>query len=174
MLEWWNCFFENRDLITFWIAVAGFIMSFSSWVMAFAARHKNLRGKILQIKSYADIVYIYLLLENRSSLPISVDRFVLHMKEGSYNCTPQPTVISSSRQLQGDKVIASRSEYSSSFPIHLSPLSTATALVLFENLQQLPADATTHLFLSICTNRGKAIQKKFELPAEWASQRNNP
>ena len=61
MLEWWNCFFENRDLITFWIAVAGFIMSFSSWVMAFAARHKNLRGKILQIKSYADIVYIYLL-----------------------------------------------------------------------------------------------------------------
>ena len=141
--------------------------------MVLIARHRKLRGKILQIKSYADIVYIYFFLENRSSLPVSVDKFVLHLKEKSYDCTLQPTLISSNRQLQGDTVIASRSEYSSSVPVHLAPLSSVTALILFEGLQQLPEDASTHLSLSICTNRGKAIQKKFALPVGWASQRKN-
>lgn len=170
MPDW---FVLYRESITLWIAVIGFIMSTATWISTLASKRRNLKGKILKIKSYADITYIYLLLENRSSLPIAVTQIILHQELEDNQCSPLPTEVSHHIYRDGDAIYHCRAELSTQLPIQIPSLSAMTALVLFERLTQLPPDDATHLNLEVLTNRGKEIRAKLPLPKGWADQRYN-
>lgn len=102
MLKWFS---HNRSDITFWIAFIGFVMSSATWIRSAVSLRRNLKGTILKIKSYADVTYVYLLLENRSSLPIAVNQIVLRTISEDSPCTPLPTQICRTLLSEGDKVI---------------------------------------------------------------------
>lgn len=164
--------FVNKDNITLLIAILGFVMSLITWVKKFLTQRRKLSGKVLGIKSYEDVTFIYLLLENKSMLPISVTWIALRCGGESYPCTPLPVRIFEKVRRSRGEIIEIKREYSTPMPITIGELGAVNALVFFENLRQLPPDDATHLNLQVCTNRGKPMQMTLLLPEDWASQRN--
>lgn len=158
--------------VTFAIAVVGFLMSLASWIKDFISQRQNLAGHILGMKSYADVTYIYLELENRSRLPVAVTSIDLIFNHSIYTCTAIPKLVSSTTKRSKTEIIKYTEELSTPIPIQLQQLGATVALVLFEKVNPLPPDDTTALTLVVHTNRGKPIQMTLELPAEWACQRN--
>lgn len=158
--------------ITFVIAVAGFLMSLATWVKDFVSQRKNLAGRILGIKSYANVTYMDLALENRSRLPIAITHFRLLLGEKIFDCAPLPTLVSAKEQRRGNELVKRTEEYSTALPIQLLSLGATNCLVLFERLPVLPPNDATHLTLLIGTNRGKEVRMTLPLPEGWASLRN--
>lgn len=162
----------NKDNITLIIAVLGFVMSLITWVKNSVMQRKKLIGKVLGIKSYADVTFIHLLLENKSILPISVTWIALKCNDESYPCTPLPVLVFENIRKSGSEIVEIKREYSTPIPITIGELGAVNALVLFENLRQLPPNDATHLNLQVCTNRGKPIEMSLLLPEDWACQRS--
>lgn len=162
------------QIVTFLIAVAGFAMSMASWVHTFVTQRKKFDVEIVAAKSYADVTYLHLIIQNKSRLPVAITRISLLLNGMWFNCTPIPVMVSATERKRGSEVIKRTEEYSTALPIQLSSLGATNCLVLFEGLPYLPSDDATHLTLSIYTNRGKAVKRSLELPAEWASQRKVP
>ena len=81
------------DWITFGIAVAGFLMSLATWVKDFITQRKHIEGKVLDIKSYKNVTYMDLLIENRSRLPISITDISLALGGIAYHCAPLPVLV---------------------------------------------------------------------------------
>ena len=160
--------------VTFWIAVAGFIMSFLSWVHTFFTQRKNFDISILQIKSFVSVTYLYLLFSNKSRLPIAITNVQLLFDGKSYNCTPIPKLVSATEKKRGRDVIKRTEEYSKELPIMVPSLGAVNGIVLFEGMTRLPQDNAKHLTLLICTNRGSPVQKTLGLPEGWAAQRRRP
>lgn len=157
--------------ITFWIAVVSFAMSLASWVKDWLTQRKRLKARIVFMNALEHTVHMYLMLENKSRLPIAVTNIELILNENRTPCVPLPTLFFRQSKRSGDKVIEQRSEFSTALPIQLPGLGALTALVRFEKLEQtLPPDAT-HLTLLISTNRGRKARKTLALPQAWADQR---
>lgn len=149
-------------------------MSLATWIKDFVSQRKNIHGRILSIKSYSDVTYVYLALENRSRLPIAVTSIDLVLNQSTYTCTALPTLVSSTTRRCKDTILKYAEEYSTSLPIRIQQLGAASILALFENMNQLPPDDATTLMLVIYTNRGKPVQMTLELPEGWAFQRRTP
>ena len=170
MFAW---FLNNSEKVTFCIAAAGFIMSLATWIKDLVSQRKNIKGKILNIKSDKNLTVISLLVENRSRLPIAISQIILHLSEAKYPCTPLPVLVCEHTKERRGEVYERRMEYSTQLPIQIEGLGATTACVLFDQMKQLPSDHAKTVTLSIGTNRGKIAQMTLELPAGWASQRKN-
>lgn len=154
--------------VTFWIAVAGFIMSLASWVKDIAVNRRKIEARILEFHANSSAAYMYLLISNKSRLSIAVSSVSLVLGDLMASCTPVPKCVADYTRKSGKEVIERRFEYSASLPVAITGLGGTTAIFLFENLpQQIPADAKD-LTLLIGTNRGKPVKKKLSLPADWA------
>ena len=159
------------ELITLGIAIAGFFMSLASWIKDFITQRKHIEGKILDIKSYKSVTYCDFLIENRSRLPIAVTNIEMTLGLNSYPCSPLPTLVMEHTRSRKGEVYDRVMKYSTAMPIQIAGLGATTAGVLFEKMHQIPPDDTTHLTLSVSTNRGKPIEMKLELPAGWYARR---
>lgn len=168
MLDWFT-----RQNITFAIAVMGFLLSLASWVKDYFSQRKKFRCEILGIKSYADVTFINLMITNHSRVPIAITRISLLVDGKTYVCSSLPVLVAEHNRSKGGVIYDSRMEYSTPLPIQLMGLGAVKALVLFEDMQQLPPDDATELTLSICTNRGNPVEMKLPLPAGWASRRKS-
>ena len=78
--------------VTFSIAVAGFVMSLASWIKDFLSQRKNLSFRILEVKSYCNVTFFDLLIENRLvsqlQLPTSpywTETFRIHVRLSQYS-----------------------------------------------------------------------------------------
>lgn len=160
--------------ITFAIAVAGFLMSLATWIKDYISQRQNLTGRILGIKSYANVTYINLVLENRSRLPIAVTSIDLIYNQNVYTCTALPKRVSSLTERRNKEIVKYTEEFSTALPIQLQQLGASVALVLFERMDLLPPNDAKALNLVIHTNRGNPIQMTLELPEDWAAQRKFP
>lgn len=158
--------------ITFGIAVVSFFMSLASWIKDFITQRKHIECKILEIKSYQDITFFRMIIENRSRLPIAIARMILVVNDKKFDCTLKPTIISEQVRRVRKEVIDRKTEFSQAFPIQLLELGAINGIILFEKMQELPENSATHLTFLISTNRGNPMKMILELPEGWASQRN--
>ena len=152
--------------------VLGFVLSVAGWISTWIKNRKRLKISILDIKAYKDVVFLLMVFENKSRLPIAITRVALLMNGRTIECTPIPQTIW--RKVDRDKsgsVIDVDNEKSLRIPIQLQELGAVSGQILFEHLPELPEDAATSLNFLIATNRGKAFQTTLELPEGWASRR---
>ena len=160
--------------VTFWIAVAGFLMSLFSWLKDIAVNRKRFDTRILEFHTNSSAAYMYLLISNHSRLSIAVSSVSLVCGDRMAPCTPVPKCVMDYTRRSGHEVIERRFEYSSSLPVSVAGLGGVTAIFLFEDLPQpIPADATD-LTLLIGTNRGRPAKRKLSLPEGWAVRSDLP
>lgn len=166
--------FQNWDNITRIIAIVGFLISIYNLLSGIASQRMNFDIRVYKIKSYRDVTFLHIGIENKSRLSVSIMQIILLVGEGKIPCTAVPTLVRTKTLREGKNIVDIKQTFSSPLPITVSGLSAQSALVLFENMQELPADETTFLTVQVCTNRGRPVQMKLELPLGWASQRKVP
>lgn len=162
------------NTITQIIAVTGFLISVYNLVSGIVSQRRNFAIQIYEIKSYADVTFLHIGIENKSRLSVSITQIILMCGGDKIPCTAGPTLLHSRTLRQGSEIIDSKKIFSSPMPLTVSGLSGQSAYILFENMQELPADESTFLTVEVCSNRGRPAKMKLELPADWASQRKVP
>lgn len=150
------------------IASLSLMLSLYNLANDLISKRRNFRIRIYSIKSYKDVTYLHIGIENKSRLSIAVTQFFLLCGEGKTACTPSSTLLCETIRRSGKEITGVRQIFSTPMPIAVSAQS---AFVLFEGMQELPADSATHLTVQVCSTRGRPVQMKLELPAGWASQR---
>ena len=167
-------FFNDRESITFTIAISGFLISLYNLLYGIITQHKNLEIRVYDIKSYSDVTYLHVGIENKSRLSIAVTQIYLLHGGSKSACSASPTLLRETVRRSGNEVIDRKQTFSTPMPVAISGLSAQSAFILFEHLQELPEDSATHLILEVCSTRGRPVQMKLELPEGWASRRKAP
>lgn len=163
----------SLDTLVDMAGVLGFILSVAGWIYTWVKNRKKIKISILDIKSYEDVTFLFMVFENKSRLPVAITRVALMMGNRTVECTPMPTEIcKKTHKDEKGNIISIDIEKSMQIPIQLQELGAVSGQILFENLEELPEASATSLNFLIATNRGKAFQTTLELPVGWASRRN--
>lgn len=160
--------------ITQIIAIVGFLISIYNLAISVMTQRKNFDIRIYGIKSYKDVTFLNIGIENKSRLAIAITQMILICGEERIPCTAVPTLVCTNTLREGNNIISMKQTFSSPLPLTVSGMAAQSALVLFENMKELPADEATSLTVEVCTNRGQPVRMKLELPADWAFQRRVP
>ena len=163
--------FTDWDNATGMIAIAGFVLSLYNLFIGIFTQRKSFRIRVYDIKSYSDVTFLTVGIENRSRLSIAITQLHWHYQNHVIPCTSTPTLLCESVRRKGHEEISRRQTYSSPLPITVSGLSAQSAFILFEDLPELPENDTTSLSVEVCTNRGRPVQMTLELPDGWAARR---
>lgn len=164
----WLCNWNN---VTRVIAITGLAISLYNLLFGIITRRRSFKICIYDIKSYLDITYLFIGIENRSQLSIAITQISLCCGGTKKTCTPLPTLLHEDIRTKGEILISRKQIYSTQLPITVAGLSAQSAFVLFEYLTELPKNDATFLTVEVCTNRGRSAQMKIELPQGWASRR---
>lgn len=140
--------------ITFAIAVAGFLMSLASWIHTFITQRKKLRFWASSYKYSKDSLLLYLKIENKSRLPITITRIILFSGKHTTECVSTSEWVRSSTQKDGSEISAQKNYYSMQMPISIPSLGGAGGYVLFRDDQYTFPVLSTPLTLEFHTNRG--------------------
>lgn len=158
------------EIVTFVIAIAGFLLSLISWIKDFITQRVRLDVRITEANANAASpgIFCFLAIANRSRLPISITNIEVSQPEGRTACVPVPKQVLEYTRREGNEVVGRRFEYSTAMPVQLQSLGGAMVLAQFEHLpEKIPTDATS-LNLVIYTNRGKPRKMTLPLPKDWA------
>ena len=158
------------EIVTFIIAIVGFLLSLTSWIKDFVTQRVRLDVRISAANANSSCpgIFCFLAIANRSRLPILITNIEIAQSGGQTACVPVPKRVLEHTRTIGKEVVERRSEYSTAMPVQLQSLGGAMILVLFESLPEaIPTDATS-LNLVICTNRGKPKRMTLPLPKDWA------
>lgn len=168
-------FFElSQGNLSVWVASISFVMSLVTWIRTFIVEHKNIKLKVQFFRTKNCTAYMFLLVENKSRLPIAISDIILRQGKECIHCRPFPTeIITGNRKVNG-KVVEKPPKCSDSIPIQLNGLSSKSCIVLFEDIPTDIPPTSTHLNFEVSTNRGMRAKRKLQLPEEWASQTDIP
>lgn len=154
-------------IITFWIAVLGFLMSLASWIYTFITTRQNLSLEISQLKTGDNVTFCFMHFVNHSRLPISITRIQIINDNAITDCTTIPCLVCQATRSIGKTITSQKDFYSLQIPIDISTLGATSGYVLFEGAPAvLRSEATTVTFL-ICTNRGKKVRISLPLPLDF-------
>lgn len=163
---------QNWDHATRIIAITGFLISLYNLLHGIITQRRNFKIRVYDIKSYEDVTFLLIGIENHSNLAVSITQMTSRIDGENTVCTAFPTQIRGIVMRMGDKVIGGNFLLSTQLPITVPGLSANSALVLFEGLSKLPQNSATHLHVQVCTTRGRPLEMKWLLPEGWASRRN--
>ena len=158
------------EIVTFIIAIVGFLLSLTSWIKDFVTQRVRLDVRITKANANAASpgIFCFLAIANRSRLPISITNIEVSQPEGRTSCVPVPKQVLEHTRREGNKVVGWHAEYSTAMPVQIQSLGGATVLAQFEHLpEKIPTEAMS-LTLVICTNRGKPRKMTLPLPKDWA------
>lgn len=161
--------------VTFWIAVIGFFMSLSTWVKDLITQRVRLRARIVgcfELDQWdRPFLYLYLLIENLSRLPVSITNVLLAVDDAEMPCQAISELAYSLTETSGDDVTRRHEVYTDGLPVQLPTLGAQRVLLCFPNLPHaFPRDAT-QATLEVRTNRGNPKQMTLELPPDRFDQR---
>lgn len=156
------------------LGVVGFLFSVVNFIYFFVIRMKKLRFvfSTYGIRDYfdsSDIVMVRLQIDNLSQLPISITRIQLLRNEKSFDSYHYRQKAAEFKTVAGDRIISEDSTYTTVLPINLSPLGAYSGFLAFVVPRDTLPRHEKSLTFRICTNRGRAIQKTFELHEEYLS-----
>lgn len=161
----------NQLNITTVISIVGLLISLFTLGQNLLEKRKKLNIRVLSFDAYQDVMFLTLSIENGSQLPIAITNIKYITTLNEYSCTPIPSKIAEITTRQGDTILEHQVTYSERMPIQLSELGAFSGIIFFEHLPELPESPPTTLTFEVCTNRGKAIRRTVELPADIASLR---
>lgn len=149
-------------------------MSFASWVRTFVTERNRLRFSIQSFHSKGFTSYMFLMIENRSRLPVAISQISMIVSGKRVNCVPfAKEVISGIKKVNGNSV-EKPPMCSAPIPIQLSGLSSTSCIVLFEGIPSEIPRTATHLNFEVSTNRGRKAKTKLQLPEGWAARIDIP
>jgi len=151
------------DNITLSLAILGSLGTLAGAIRILIQNHKRIKITILAYRNDCNLHIFYLLLENQSNLPISINQIFLLSDKHRCRCILLPKVeikVNSSR----NNIITHSSEYrSEAFPVNLPGLSSHASFVLFEPHEPLQIDSSKAVTFEVHTNRGKASRIELSL-----------
>lgn len=101
--------------------------------------------------------------ENKSQLPISLTRIQMFVNNTYFDCELLPQVIEEYVRKNNKEVLDRYNVASIHTPINLPALSAVSGYFVFLIPQDSLSENDKYLTFRICTSRGKAVQKTFEL-----------
>ena len=155
----------TKDNITLALSIFGSIGTLLSWLFSITKNRKNIDIKIAgrRFSNNTNFLLVYMLFENRSSLPISITDISVQLDSTWYPCEKVPIVALTETSRHNGEITSQHEHYTLPFPIFITGLGGTSGYVYFEFPESsLPLDAT-HLKFLVSTNRGKAIEKKLSL-----------
>lgn len=164
----------SKGNISVWIASISFVMSLVTWIRTFIVEHKNIKLKVQFFRANDRTAYMFLLVENKSRLPIAISDIIIRQGKERAHCCPFPTEIITGQRKVSGKLIEKPPKCSDSIPIQLNGLSSKSCIVLFEDIPLAIPQTSTHLNFEVLTNRGMKVRKKLPLPEGWASRNDIP
>lgn len=158
---------EILKIVGSFAGILGFIISLINIIYFFAIRRKNLYirfGKMGVTKaSSMDLLKVQYSFENSSQLPISVTRVQLLVNDKYYDCYDLPMIIEKAERARNGEIYDRDYIKSKSVPVNLLPLQADSGYFVFLIPRGTVSNSCQHLSFRICTNRGSAIEKTFEL-----------
>lgn len=159
-----------RENITFLIAVLGFLLSIGNLAFSLISHRRSFKLHVYDIKTFQDVLFMNVGIENRSRLSVSIMRVSLVQGKNKHFCTATPTLIYKETTRLGATITSEKETLSTPLPINVPGLGAQSAIILFEGLQDLPKDDATNLTVVIRSNRGCSSKMKLQLPEDWASR----
>lgn len=149
----------TKENITFLLATIGSVGTICSAILSLVRNHRNISIKIVDLYKDDNFVYAYIMFENNSRLPISINRLSLIYKNEPITCSPKSENFVDITLAQNG-CFNKNSIFSMSFPLYLPELGCASGYVYFvlpqEDFETLP----THLSFQVGTNRGMIMKRK--------------
>lgn len=153
------------------ISAVSLALSASVWVKTFWVERRRLRLSIRLLQTKGDTAYMFLMIENKSRLPVAISQITLLQRCGHgylrTACRPFPKEVISRKKTVKGVITDLPPLYSDQLPISLSGLSSKCCIVLFEDIPKAILPLSTHLTLEILTNRGMRARKKLLLRSGW-------
>ncbi len=154
----------TRENITLAIALIGCIGTISTWIHSYISHRQNIDFRILgHFISDGHSLILYIMIENKSQLPVSITGIFVRKNEILYSCAEIPLKVYETTTRKNKKIVSHNEYFSMQIPIFLSSLGGSSGYVYFEAPQEVFQSDSTHLTLRLTTNRGKAIEKTLSL-----------
>ena len=147
----------SKENVTFLIAVAGFFMSSLTWLKEFWSKRNALDLSIIDYKKYENgVVQFYIQFHNKSSIPASISKVDLELREKWYTCELEPKLI---------KKTVSNCAKTPQFPIPVEPNSFYACYLEFLKIPNMQLAPGTVVSFQIHTSRG-ILTKSITLSSE--------
>lgn len=138
------------ELITFGIAVAGFIMSAATWLRELWMRGNRLTVSVLDYSWPLNTVHFFVLLQNNSTLPASISKISVRLDGASFDCELEPKKI---KEIPAAGLITTPH-----FPISVAPISFYSAYLEFVGAPDMRLSPGKRVDFEIHTSRGTVSQ----------------
>ena len=133
--------------ITFWIAVAGFLMSAVTWIRDFWMRRNSIELTVLDYTQRSGgILQFFLLFQNKSTVPASVSKLLALCGDNWYACELEPKMIK--------KTPSGYEVKTPCFPLSLPPSAFTSAYFEFLKTKDSGLAPGTTVSFQIHTSRG--------------------
>lgn len=161
--------FITQEIITLALAIFGSLGTLITWFFGWYKSRKKLSAQIVKYTVMESIFVAYVILNNKSSAPLIINSVALTFNEANYPCYEIPKKIFENTNIKGNEIVSSHEYYSVQFPINLAPSYGTSCYLAFDIPQGILATLSTHVTLSVASNRGKAfqIQLKLENNVYW-------
>lgn len=150
----------TKDNITFALAVFGSLGTILSWIYASISNRKNIYVRISRAYLHDNSVLLHILMDNKSRLPISINRVSLIINETTYHAFDIKTQIFRGDYKSNNEIIKTDIIYSAEFPIELASLGGTNFYLFFELPPNAFQSLSTQLTLQFHTNRGMVRKRK--------------
>ncbi len=111
-------------------------------------------------------IVAYLIIQNKSRLPISIGKICVKIDNSYYPCVETPTRIRWDTYRSGKTITGQANYYNLDIPISLLGLMGTSGYILFELPPEIDILDPTTLTLQISPNRGSAVEKKCQIPQQ--------
>ncbi len=148
--------------------ILGFIISVINLVYFFVIRRRKLivrlgRFGVCDHSGSNNLLKVNLCFDNLSQLPISITRIQLVLNNELIDCENIPMIIEEVSRTKSGKIYDQDFIKSTRPPINLSPLQAESVYFAFLIPQDTLSNSDKQMSFRICTNRGKAVEKKLSL-----------
>lgn len=156
----------TKENITFILAVIGSLGTIISTVNAFIRNHKSISFKISKLYSYGNSILLYVIIENQSRLPISINGISLINSENLIFTPEISKKVIEITTKEHNEITNKKEFFTIKFPVFIPELGCVGGYLYFDIPQELSQNLPTQLSFQVHTNRG--VIKKMKLSYELA------
>lgn len=154
--------FFNRDNITLALSIFGSAGTLISAILSFIRSRKRISITVPKLYRNDSSIWLYVLIENNSRLPISVNSISMRFNDELFYASQISQKILEVTQRTGNTITDKKEYFSIQFPISLPALSGTSGYLYFEIPATFFENSSTQLCFQVGTNRG--MIKKTKLP----------
>lgn len=160
-----------NELAAMVLGALGFFISLFNLIYVITKNKRHIEMGISEYKLASffqnqKLARIWIEIENKSRLPISITRITLLAGKHRINVYNRPHKVFEITTRKGSQVTSSNVSYSVQLPIVISPLGAFSGDICFVLTGDTLQEDETNLTLEIGTTRGSPVQMKFSLDGD--------